>query len=298
MVTPALLAALNTGFKADFTRGETGAPIVGAALSTSVPSSTAINTYGFLGNLPIFRKWVGEKRVKQLQSKVYQLVNDDYTADFAISLKEIEDDMIGLYPAMFEGWGREAGAWMDRLRFEALAEGHLRECFDGQNFFDTDHPTYNEDPAAPATWSNNDTTGEGEAWFLLDLSQPLKPLLAQERKKPVFWWINDKFTDSQVAETGLTRAYAEARGAVGYTMPFLAYRSTKTCNATNIIAARDAMKAFKDDNGEPRGVRPTALVAGVSNQQRAKDSFKANLAGGESNTLAGEMIIIEADRLP
>lgn len=293
VVTQALLDALRTTFSDAFKRGQTKAPITGAMMSTPVPSSTAINTYGFLGDLPIFREWVGEKRLKEILEKVYQLINKPYEATLPIHKHQIADDQIGLYPAMFEGWGMEGAQWMDRLRFQALAEGNARECFDGQNFFDTDHAQFDD---ADGTWSNNDTTDASEPWFLMDLSKPLKPLISQEREAPHFWWVNS-LTDSKVADTGIMTAYGEARGAVGYTLPFLAYRSTKVLNPANYIAARDAMKAFKDDNLEPRGIRPTHLIAGISTQQLAKDTFKANLAGGESNTLSGEVTIVEADRL-
>lgn len=294
VITQALLDALRVTFSKAFEQGMTEAQIVGEFMSTPIPSSTAINTYGFLGDLPIFRKWVGEKRIKQVIEKVYQLINEDYEATLGVHKNQIEDDQIGLYPAMFQGWGREGRLWMDRLRFQALALGHTLPCFDGQNFFDDEHPSYDE---AGTTWSNSDTTAGGEAWFLLDCSQPLKPLISQERKAPFFWWINN-LQDSKVAETGIMTAYGEARGAVGYTLPFLAYRSTRTLNAANYVLARDAMKAFKDDNGEPRGIRPTHLVVGISNHQKAKDTFKRNLTNGESNTLAGEVTIVEADRLP
>lgn len=293
VVTQALLDALRTTFSDAFKRGQTKAPIVGGIMSTPVPSGTAINTYGFLGDLPIFRKWVGEKRVKEILEKVYQLLNDPYEASLGIHKHQVADDQLGLYPAIFEGWGMEAAQWMDRLRFAALAAGLARECFDGQNFFDTDHPQFDD---ADGTWSNTDNTDAGEPWFLLDLSKPIKPLISQEREAPHFWWVN-QLTDSQVAKTGVMTAYGEARGAVGYTLPFLAYRSTKVLNTANYIAARDAMKGFKDDNLEPRGIRPTHLIAGISNQQLAKDAFKPNLAGGESNTVAGEIMIVEADRL-
>lgn len=294
VVTQALLDALRVTFSKAFEQGKTEAQIVGEFMSTPIPSSTAINTYGFLGDLPIFRKWVGEKRIKQVIEKVYQLINDDYEATLGIKRTQVEDDQIGLYPAMFQGWGREGKQWMDRLRFQALALGHTLPCFDGQNFFDDEHPSFDE---AGSTWSNIDATAGGEPWYLLDCSQPLKPLISQERKAPYFWWIND-LMDSEVAKTGIMMAYGEARGAVGYTLPFLAYRSTRVLNAANYILARDAMKGFKDDNDEPRGIRPTHLVVGVSNQQKAKDTFKPNLTNGESNTLAGEVIIVEADRLP
>lgn len=294
VVTQPLLDALRVTFSKAFTKGETEAPIVGAALSTPVPSTTAINTYGWLGSLPIFRKWVGAKRAAALSEKKYQLINEDYEATLPIHKNQIADDEIGLYPAIFEGWGKEGKQWMDRLRFQALGEGHLRECYDGQNFFDTDHPQYDADES---TWSNNDTTGEGEAWFLVDLSQPLKPLIAQERTKPFFWWVNS-LMDSKVAETGIMTAYGEARGAVGYTLPFLAYRSTKHLTPANLKAAIEAMAAFKDDNLEPRGIRATHIVTGASNHEKAREAMKANLAGGETNTMSGRLIHIEADRLP
>lgn len=294
VVTQALLDALRVTFSDAFKKGMTSAQIVGEFMSTPIPSSTAINTYGFLGDLPIFRKWVGEKRIKQILEKVYQLINDPYEATLGVHKHQIADDQLGLYPSIFEGWGAEGRQWMDRLRFAALAAGHTRECFDGQNFFDSDHPSFDEDGT---TWSNTDTTAGGQPWYLLDCSKPIKPLISQEREAPHFWWIND-LQDSVVASTGLMTAYGEARGAVGYTLPFLAYRSTRVMNADNYILARDAMKAFTDDNGEPRGIRPTHLVVGISNHQLAKDTFKPNLTNGESNTLAGEIAIVQSDRLP
>lgn len=294
VVTQPLLDALRVTFSKAFEQGKTEAQIVGEFMSTPIPSSTAINTYAFLGDLPIFRKWVGEKRVKQVIEKVYQLINENYEATLGVHKHQIEDDQIGMYPAMFQDWGKEGRQWMDRLRFLALASGHTLPCFDGQNFFDDEHPQFDE---AGTTWSNIDTTAGGQPWYLLDCSQAIKPLISQERKAPMFWWIND-LMDSEVAKTGVMTAYGEARGAVGFTLPFLAYRSTRALNAANYILARDAMKGFKDDNGDPRGIRPTHLVVGVSNQQLAKDTFKPNLTNGESNTLAGEIIIVEADRLP
>lgn len=293
VVTQALLDALRVTFSAAFTKGKTTPKIIGDFMSTPVPSGASINTYGFLGDLPIFRKWVGEKRLKTIMEKAYQLLNEPYEATLPIHKHQVSDDQLGLYPALFEGWGQEGAQWMDRLRFLALAEGHLRECFDGQNFFDNDHPQFDD---ADTVWSNSDTTAGGQPWFLVDCSKPLKPLISQEREAPHFWWVN-QLTDSEVAKTGIMTAYGEARGAVGYTLPFLAYRSTRVLSPANYILARDAMKAFKDDNGEPRGVRPTHLIAGISNHQLAKDTFKANLPGGESNTLAGEITIVESDRL-
>ena len=295
IVTNATLQALRTSFNTKFKDGRTKAKPKAGIMATPVSSSTKTETYGFLGEMPAFRKWVGDKQIKSLDERAYQLVNDPYEATVGIHKHQIQDDNLGIYPSMFEGWGMEAEMWPDRLLFQALAQGHATACFDNQNFFDSDHPNYDE---AGSIYSNIDTTGAVNPWYLLDLSKPLKPLIFQEREKPHFWMITD-VNDSKVADTGRFGAYAEARGAAGYTMPFLAYRSTATLNEANFVAARDAMAAYVDDVGDPRGIVPTHLVHGVSNRAAAENLFKKmNLAGGESNIHWNEVELLFAERLP
>lgn len=295
IITQAALQALRTSFNAKFKEGKSKAKPKLAALATPVSSSTAIETYGWLGEMPAFRKWVGDKRIKSIAERAYALVNDDYEASVGIKRKQIQDDNLGLYPSMFEGWGMEAVLWPDRLITAALAAGISMPCFDNQNFFDTSHPTYNE---AGDTYSNTNNVGTVQPWYLVDLSKPLKPLIFQEREAPHFWMTTNP-EDSVVAETGKFGAWAEARGAAGYTMPFLAYRSTATLNAANYVAARDAMAAYVDEVGDPRGIVATDCVFGVSNRAAADDLFgKQNLAGGESNVHYNAVNRIFAERLP
>src|SRR3546814_14654125 len=58
-------------------------------MATPVTSTTKIETYGFLGEMPAFRKWVGGKRVKSLEEKAYQLINDPYEATVGIHKQQI-----------------------------------------------------------------------------------------------------------------------------------------------------------------------------------------------------------------
>ncbi|MDH7971775.1 Mu-like prophage major head subunit gpT family protein [Sphingomonas sp. AR_OL41] len=295
LITAAALQALRTAFNNKFKDGRTKAKPKLTVLATPVTSSTAIETYGFLSEMPAFRKWVGDKRIKSIAERAYQLINDDYEASVGIKRKSIQDDNLGLYPSMFEGWGMEAELWPDRLLAAALASGNTLPCFDNQNFFDTLHPNFDE---AGSTYSNNNTIGTVQPWYLVDLSKPLKPLIMQKREEPHFWMTTNP-EDTAVAETGRFGAWGEARGAAGYTMPFLAYRSTAAITAASYVAARDAMAAYVDDVGDPRGIVPTHIVYGVSNRAAAEDLFKKmNLAGGESNVHWNAVECLFAERLP
>ena len=84
IINRANLEALRTGFKTNFQAGIALAAPVSGPLVTEISSSTKIETYGFLGDLPVFRKWVGEKRIKSIEEKSYQLINDDFETTLGI----------------------------------------------------------------------------------------------------------------------------------------------------------------------------------------------------------------------
>ena len=291
IINRANLEALRTGFKTNFQAGIALAAPVSGPLVTEISSSTKIETYGFLGDLPVFRKWVGEKRIKSIEEKSYQLINDDFETTLGIHKTKIEDDNLGLYAPIVSGWGQDAGDLKDLLVFQALSEGHTRACFDGQNFFDDEHPV------GDAKKSNVSGDGSNAAWFLVDLSKPLKPILHQTRKTPSFAMVTDP-EDSHVFKTGEYLMGGEARGAAGYTLWQLAHRCTGALNAANYEAAKTAMVQLTNDEGEPLGLKPTHVVFGPSNTAAAKTLFAAqNKASGESNIYFNEVALIEARRL-
>lgn len=293
LITQTALQALRTGFNTQFQGGYAAAAPVSGPMVTTVSSATKVETYGFLGDLPIFRKWLGEKRIRSLAEKAYALTNEDFEATLGIHKNKIEDDNLGLYGPIVSGWGEDAGQLADRMAFDALRDGHIRTCYDGQNFFDTDHPVDFE--GAPTT--NMSGAGAVQPWFLLDLSKPLKPILYQNRKAPVFNMVTDP-QDSHVFKTGEYLMGGEARGAAGYTLWQLAHRSTATLNAANYVAAYNAMSTLKNDEGEPLEIRPTHIAVGASNRAAAKTLFMAqNEAGGASNIYFQDVAIIDAPRL-
>ena len=291
-ITIATLEALRTGFKRDFQKGLDKAKPQYEAFSTPVTSTTKVETYGFLGDFPIFRRWIGEKRIRSIEEKAYQLVNEDFEVTRGIHKNKIKDDNLGLYGPLVNGWGDSAGQLKDRLAFEALAAGHQRPCYDGQNYFDTDHPV------GDGVVSNMSGAGAAQPWYLIDASQALKPILMQARQEPEFAMITDPQSD-HVFKTGEFLMGAEARAAAGYTFWQLAHRSTAVLDDDSYVAACQAMEGITDDEGEPLGLKATHIIVGKSNKAAARNLFKkANLTGGESNIYFEDVEIVEARRLP
>ncbi len=278
----ATLAILFRAFKASFQQGAVGVPRLWDKVATLVPSSTRTNDYAWLGSMPGMREWIGDRTINNLKTSSYAIRNKSFELTVGVDKDDVDDDQYGIYAPMFQNLGYEAEVHPDRLVFALLAAGFLTPCYDGQYFFDADHPVLDEN--GNATSVSNYQSGSGNPWFLLDTTRPLKPLIFQERKKPQFVSL-DKVDDQNVF-MGKTLLYGvDSRCNVGFGFWQMAFGSQADLDATNFEAAYDAMGAFKKDHGAPLGISPNLLVVGSSNYSKAKKIIEAQLInGGDTNT--------------
>lgn len=98
--------------------------------------------------------------------------------------EDIADDRLGVFKPMFAEMGQSARRHPDELIFDLLKSGFTTACFDGQNFFDADHPI--SDDAGNVASVSNVQDGVGPSWFLLDTSRAVRPIIWQEREKYEF----------------------------------------------------------------------------------------------------------------
>jgi phage major head subunit gpT-like protein len=290
--TATSLAALRTGFSAMFQTGFDGVKPTYLRIATSIPSSTKSNTYGWLGDLPGMREWIGDRQVKGLSEKSYVITNKDFESTVGVKGTDIDDDNLGMYPIIMQGLGQEAGIFPDELTFELLKNGFTERCHDGQFFFDTDHPR-GENGAVVS----NMTAGAAPAWFLLDTSRPLKPLIFQDRQKPKFVAMTSD-QDESVFTRKEYRYGVDMRCNVGYGFWQLAHGAKVALNEANYEAVYLAMTTQKRDDGKPLRVKPNLIVVGPSNRAAAKKLFEtATVAAGGDNTYYKDVEVLVVDWL-
>lgn len=292
------LSALFVAFQAAFNSGLGQAPSNYLKIATVVPSTTKSNEYGWLGKFPKMRKWVGDRVVNGMMTHGYSIKNEPFELTVGVGRDDIEDDNIGIYTPMMTELGQAAGENPDELVFGLLADGHQTLCYDGQNFFDTDHPVIGEDGITVASQSNlDDNSGSGTRWFLLDTSRALKPLIFQDRKKPNFV-AKTAETDDNVFDRKEYVYGVDSRCNGGYGFWQQAYCSRKALDETNLIAAFTAMTERKGDNGRPLGIKPTILAVPPSLYWAAAKLVNATtLANGADNVLKGAVEVLADPRL-
>ena len=254
-------------------------------IAKRVPSSGKSNTYEWLSQFPAFREWVGARLHKAFKENGYNVPNRKFETTVDVKREDWEDDNIGQYGLLAEGAGQSASDLMNDLVFQLIGLGFTTTCYDGQFYFDTDHPTYaNEDGTGAVTNVSNVQAGAGAPWVLLCTKRAAAPLYLQERVKPQFDSITSP-NSSGVFENDLYSFGGRWRGEAAFGFWQCAFGSRAALDAANFTAAYTAMMKVKGDGQRKLGIVPDTLLVGPDNLSAAETLLKAQQnANGSSNT--------------
>ncbi|MFQ2556348.1 Mu-like prophage major head subunit gpT family protein [Aeromonas sp. R7-5] len=286
-----IIEALTVGSNAAFVEGLNRTTPQWDKIATKVPSSGSSEFYGWLKDLPGIEAWVGDRMLKELGSHGYAIPNVTYEASIKIKREDLDDDKIGKYAVLARAWGQESSLFPDKKSYALLAAGFSTLCYDGQNFFDTDHPL---DTTPATTFSNvigTPSTDTGAAWFLLDNSQILLPVIFQERKPISLDFVGA--TSEYAWFNNMVAQGVDGRHGYGFGFPQTAIGSKTVLDATNFEAAKTKLASMKKSNGTPLGTMATTLVVGPSNEAAARKVVgREFLENGESNIYYNNVEIV------
>ncbi len=121
--------------------------------ASDMPSSTEENIYGWLAEMSGLTRWHGARKIDNVVARDYRLKNDDWEKTIGLERNKVLDDTWMLFGNAVEMLALQGSWWPDDVCTETLVNGVTTECFDGQFFFDTDHPVDLDDPSK-GTYSN------------------------------------------------------------------------------------------------------------------------------------------------
>ena len=263
------LQTVSRGFSAAFREGFGQAPVENLdVLAMESTSRSKEEEYGWLGQFPSLREWVGERVRRGIMEHGYTIRNKKYEAAISVGRDDIEDDHYGVYSPIMREAGRAAAAHPLQLVFQALKNGFTTVCYDGQYFFDSDH-----DDGKGGSHSNTGG-GSGATWCLLDCSRMIRPFIFQRRRDYALRMVT-RLDDSRVFETDEFEYGVDGRCNVGYGLWQLAYGSKQPLTAAAYEAARRQMHEVTGDQGRPLEIMPTHLVVPPSLEGDALELLNA-----------------------
>ncbi|NHO33324.1 Mu-like prophage major head subunit gpT family protein [Acetobacter fallax] len=254
--------ALTTKVNTAFNKYLTVAPSLYQRFSMTVPSSSGENFYPRIAEIGGLREWVGERQIEQLRVGSFRIPNRTFEQTLGIRREDLEDDQFGVLTPAIEQLGYNASVLPDELVFDALMAGTTTVCMDGQNFFDPDHQTYDQNGRVIA-YSNVGVPQSGEtagpAWYLFDTTRPLKPMIFQPRR-PFTVTAKTQVSEGNVFNENRFLWGVDGRCAAGVGMYQVAYRSTRPISGASFQDALTAMASQRRKDGTPYGIRPNLMV--------------------------------------
>jgi phage major head subunit gpT-like protein len=278
-----IYTGLSTAFNARFSTVQTYYNTV----AMTVPSTTAMNEYPRLDDLPGFREWLGDRVIHDLGAQTYIIRNKTFEKTISIKREQIEDDQLGIFAPVSSQMGQDAAEFPDHLCWPLMNKGETLKCYDGQYFFDTDHPGYDESGKRVSV--SNFTAGSGPAWYLVDDSQVMKPLVYQTRRPFALTPLQSP-DDPNVFFKGKFIWGVDGRSNSGLGLWQLAHKSKAVLNEANFMAALTAMTTMHRRDGSILKIRPTKLLVPSALELTALKLIKAELTGGGDTNVLSKMV--------
>lgn len=277
IVNQAALANIYVGLTKVFNAAFQSAEVWYQRIAMTVPSAGAVLDYKFLLDFPMVQEWIGDRQIRSLEGKSWQVFNKDYESTIEVMRNHIADDQIGLYTPIVAQLAFEAKKHPDILIADLLKNGLTQNCYDGKKFFAANHIV--GQGSKQKTFANLDA-GAGAAWYLLATKRPIKPLVFQERE-PVKLVSMIQETDENVFMRKSYRYGVDYRGAAAYGLWQLAYCCTKDLTPANFEAGKVAMAAYSNADGRVLGIVPDLLVCAPANEGAARRLLKAGIIIGD-----------------
>jgi phage major head subunit gpT-like protein len=278
--------AVNTAFKTAFI-GNSGAQHADQ-LATEFNMSTREVEFPIIMGLGPMRLWEGSRIVEGVMRDSYRITTQKYEKTIGIEQEDVEDDNLDLYLPAIKTAAIGIANWKAQAIYKKIEENG--PGYDKKPMFAIDHQERGLNVS-------NFQDGVGPAWYMLDLSKPIKPWLWGVKIAPTIK-AKTADTDDNVFWRDQLIWGARARGGAGYGPWQIAFKSKAALDGPSLEAAIASMRDRRDEHGESLDVVPTTLLVPPALEWDARRLLgPATIAGGADNIYQGAIPFLVSNRL-
>lgn len=144
---------LFTGYNMQFQSAFAATEQLWQGFATKMPSGTETELYNWIAQLPGLEEVAGPAKLRNVPLRDYTLTNKKFKGRITLDKYKVRDDTHGAFAQTAYAFGESVAKWPDEQIAAAVEAATTNLCYDGQYFFDTDHP-YSIDDASLGTYSN------------------------------------------------------------------------------------------------------------------------------------------------
>ena len=276
----------STAFNEAFRTADTRWP----NFAMPVPTSGEAETYAWFGQFPRLEEWVGTRVYQRLLTHRYTITNIDYQSTITLTRNQVLADKMGMFSILSAELGAAAAALPDERLATLIKQGNRMTCYDGQYFFDTDHPVDGQ-----ANVSNLDGDNASDIkWMLVGTSGSSRvlPFVWQNWQPYDMYSIEDLWNEQMLRAIKEFHFGTDGSSAAGYGLWQLAYGSTNAITTAKFETAYAAMQKFMGEGGRPLAIRPRRLIVAPDQRAAAMKIMQPLVNGGESNPNANLVDVV------
>lgn len=153
--------------------------------TTVLDTNQIIEKMDWVGSLPNWRKWLGDKQIQAMAAHTYSLECEEYESTIGVKRRDLEADRLGIYRMKATSQGELAAYFPEERVADVVNAGFTATCWDGKTFFATDHPGETKAGVA-TTYSNRGTavlSASTQAAAIASLGAGLKALRGMKNDK-------------------------------------------------------------------------------------------------------------------
>lgn len=142
--TSSAIARIFQEFDTEMIKAFDEAPRLWPAIAMEVPSSSRSTLHTWLVDQSVVREWLGKRVLNSFGTRYWEVVNRSWELSYEFEVNQIRDDLSGLVAQAVMRARSNGAKWarhQDLLIAQVLEAGTSKNCYDGQFFFSTSHPT-------------------------------------------------------------------------------------------------------------------------------------------------------------
>jgi len=104
-----------------------------------IPSTSAIEEYPFISNVPAMREWIGGRQEHEFHEYNIKVTNSHFEATIPVKLSELRRDKTGMLRMRISDLARRGSTHWARHLSDLILAGEAAPSYDGAYYYDTNH---------------------------------------------------------------------------------------------------------------------------------------------------------------
>jgi phage major head subunit gpT-like protein len=140
IINGASLESLRVGFQSTFQNAFDQVLPEWERFTQRMTTTNDSESFNWLEGMPSVKQWVDDAQFESFAAKAWEVTHRKWQAGIVVKREDIVDDKLGNVRPRIADLGNVVRRHPGVLLFQRLKAGDASVCFDGEYFFDTDHP--------------------------------------------------------------------------------------------------------------------------------------------------------------